>query len=315
MSDRVKAKRLDGSIPVWRSLRFWQSAGQVGAAVGIAIALGVLGDNLLFNLEQIGIRLGFDFLGSQAGFTISDTILPYTPADSYQIALLVGVVNSLRVIGLGLILATAIGITAGMARLSANWLVRTIAQIYVETLRNTPLLLQLFFWYFAVFLALPNAASPLQILGWTLSSRGVTGWGLQMSSEFASLLAGLSLYTGTFIAEIIRGGIQSVPRGQGEAARSLGIKPLPTLWLVVFPQALRAILPPLANQYLNLAKNSSLAVAIGYPDLYAISSTTFNQTGRAVEVMAIVMVAYLVMSLSISLLINIYNRSIQLVER
>ncbi len=302
-------------IRFWRRMRFWRGVGQFGAAFGVAIVLGVLGDNLLFNLEQIGIRLGFDFLGSQAGFTVNDTIVSYSPADSYGRALLVGVVNSLRAIVLGLVVATGIGIVAGMSRLSDNWLVRTVAQVYVETLRNTPLLLQLFFWYFAVFLTLPNAAHPWQLFGWTLSSRGVMGWGMQMSSEFASLLAGLSLYTGTFIAEIIRGGIGSVPRGQWEAARSLGMKPLSTLWLVIFPQALRTILPPLANQYLNLAKNSSLAVAIGYPDLYAISSTTFNQTGRAVEVMAIVMVAYLVMSLSISLLLNLYNRSIQLVER
>ena len=129
------------------------------------------------------------------------------------------------------------------------------------------------------------------------------------------MLAGLTIYTGTFIAEIVRGGIQSVPRGQWEAARSLGLKPGLLMRLVIFPQALRAILPPLSNQYLNLAKNSSLAIAVGYPDLYAIASTTFNQTGRAVEVMILICATYLTICLVISLLMNMYNRSVQLVER
>jgi general L-amino acid transport system permease protein len=302
-------------MPIWRDVRFWRMAGQAIAAVAIVTLLGILTDNLFFNLEQIGIRPGFDFLNSQAGFTIGDTTLPYEPFDPYHRALLVGLVNSLRVILAGILLATLIGVTAGIARLSGNWLLRKLALVYVETLRNTPLLLQLFFWYFAVFLTLPNAANPLQWWGFSLSSRGVTGFGLQISSEFAALLLGLSLYTGTFIAEIVRGGIQSVPRGQAEAARSLGLKPGLVMRLVVFPQALRSIIPPLANQYLNLAKNSSLAIAIGYPDLYAISSTTFNQTGRAVEVMVIIMATYLILSLTISLLMNVYNRSVQLVER
>lgn len=139
--------------------------------------------------------------------------------------------------------------------------------------------------------------------------------GLSLSSEFSAILLGLSIYTGTFIAEVVRGGIQSVPKGQWEAARSLGLQPGPTLRLVILPQALRTIIPPLANQYLNLAKNSSLAIAVGFPDLYAIASTTFNQTGRAVEVMILISLTYLSISLIISLLLNLYNRSVQLVER
>ena len=267
-------------------------------------------------MQPLGIRLGFGFLNAQAGFTIGDTPIPYQPSDSYWRALLVGLVNSLRVILAGLVLATAIGVTAGIARLSDNWLVRNLALVYVETLRNTPLLLQLFFWYFAVFFSLPPADAPMTWLGWlSFSKSGVQLGDLRLSSEFSALLLGLAIYTATFIAEIVRGGIQSVSKGQWEAAKSLGLKPGLVMALVVFPQALRAIIPPLANQYLNLAKNSSLAIAVGYPDLYAIASTTFNQTGRAVEVMLLICATYLTISLLISLLMNFYNRSVQFVER
>lgn len=303
--------------PVWRDIRFWRFVGQAIAVVLIVLAFSFLLGNLNRNLQQLGIRLGFGFLRSQAGFSIGDVPIPYQPSDSYSRALLVGLVNSLRVIGLGIGLATIVGVTAGIARLSDNWLVRNLALVYVETLRNTPLLLQLFFWYFAVFFSLPPTDAAINWFGLIeFSKSGVQLLGgLRLSSEFAAILLGLSIYTGTFIAEIVRGGIQSVPRGQWDAARSLGLKPNLVMWLIVLPQALRAILPPLANQYLNLAKNSSLAIAIGYPDLYAVASTTFNQTGRAVEVMALICATYLTISLLISLLMNLYNRSVQLVER
>jgi general L-amino acid transport system permease protein len=306
------------SSSFWRDVRFWRFAGQAGAIVLIVLALLFLLGNLNRNLQQLGIRLGFDFLRSQAGFTIADTPLPYQPSDSYGIALLVGLVNSLRVILVGIGVATVVGVTAGIARLSDNWLVRNLALVYVETLRNTPLLLQLFFWYFAVFFSLPPADTPIVWLGGllTFSKNGITlPGGLSLSSEFAAILLGLSIYTGTFIAEVVRGGIQSVPKGQWEAARSLGLQSGQTLRLVILPQALRTIVPPLANQYLNLAKNSSLAIAVGFPDLYAVASTTFNQTGRAVEVMILISLTYLLISLIISLLLNLYNRSVQLVER
>lgn len=302
--------------PFWRDTRFWRIAGQVLVVFLVAIVFLILWINLTRNLNRLGIRLGFGFLNSQAGFRISETPIPYQSNNPYSRALLVGLLNSLKVMASGIVLATIVGITAGIARLADNWLVRKLALVYVEVLRNTPLLLQLFFWYFAVFLSLPNAEQPIRFLGLSLSSQGMQlPGGLTFSPEFSALLLGLTFYTGTFIAEIVRGGIQSVPRGQWEAARSLGLKPFPVLWLVILPQALRAILPPLANQYLNLAKNSSLAIAIGYSDLYAVSSTTFNQTGRAVEVMILISAAYLSISLTISLLINLYNRAVQLVER
>jgi general L-amino acid transport system permease protein len=292
-------------------------AGQAIAVLLILLAILFFWSNLARNLQQLGIRLGFGFLNSQAGFTIGETPVPYQSSDSYSRALLVGLVNSLRVIVTGIVFASLVGITAGIARLSDNWLVRTIALVYVETLRNTPLLLQLFFWYFAVFLTLPTPDNAVQWLGlFSISNAGmVLPGGLRLSPEFSALLLGLSIYTATFIAEVVRGGIQSVPKGQWEAAKSLGLKPGLTMRLVILPQALRAIVPPLANQYLNLAKNSSLALAVGYPDLYAISSTTFNQTGRAVEVMVLISATYLTISLTISLLLNLYNRSVQIVER
>ena len=300
----------------WQHPHFGRFAGQAIAVVLVITLLGFLWTNLNRNLANLGIRLGFSFLQSQAGFAIGESVIPYTSTDTYARALLVGLLNSLRVIGLGLVTATLIGVMAGLARLSSNWLVRNLALVYVEALRNLPLLLQLFFWYFAVFLRLPPPESAVRGLGVQLSNSGVTlPGGMHLSPEFAALLLGLAIYTGTFIAEIVRGGIQSVPKGQWEAARSLGFNRLQQMRLIIFPQALRAIVPPLGNQYLNLAKNSSLAIAVGYPDLYAVASTTFNQTGRAVEIMILISLTYLSMSLIISLLLNLFNRRVQLVER
>jgi general L-amino acid transport system permease protein len=308
----------------------------------------------------------------------------------------VGVINTLRVVGLGIVLATLLGLVAGVARLSSNWLVAKIAAAYVEIIRNTPVLLQLFFWFFAVILKLPNVRNSLSLPGsiylnvrgiyipWAIPTEtfgtwravliaglmvaglawlGAAGWeqrtgrggfaplyalaafaliavvgwfvlpappltpdvpvlrglnyrgGARISPEYAALLFGLVFYTGAFIAEIVRAGIQSVSKGQVEAARALGLRPLQVLRLVVFPQALRVIIPPLTSQYLNLAKNSSLAVAIGFPDLFSIGGTIFNQTGHALEIISLIMISYLTMSLTTSLLLNIYNRRVRLVER
>ena len=208
------------------------------------------------------------------------------------------------------------GITAGIAKISDNWLVRNIALIYVEIFRNTPLLLQLLFWYSAVFLSFPNVNNRIFLAGLIyLSQDGLEIIGFKFSSEFAALLIGLVFYTGSFIAEIVRAGIQSVSKGQWEAARSLGLKPGSIMRLVIFPQALRVIIPPLTSQYLNLTKNSSLAIAIGYPDIYFVASTTFNQTGKAVEVMLLIMLTYLTFSLTISLVMNLLNRAVQIKER
>jgi general L-amino acid transport system permease protein len=277
----------------------------------VLLVLGFLGVNLWLNLRRLGLPFGFNFLRSPAGFGIGETVVPYQPTDPYWWALLVGLTNSLRVVGLAMIGATAIGFIAGIARLSDNWLVRQIAKVYVELLRNMPLLLQLLFWYGAVFLALPPESQPLSLGFMQVSKAGVNLLGVQLSSEFGSLLLGLTLYTGTFIAEIVRGGIQSVPKGQWEAARSLGLPGGLALRKIIIPQALRSMIPSLANQYLNLSKNSSLAIAIGYPDLYATASTTFNQTGRAVEVMILISLTYLLVSLLISALLNGYNQRLQ----
>ncbi|MCL1471672.1 amino acid ABC transporter permease [Argonema antarcticum] len=303
-------------LNLWRDVRFWRFAGQFLAVLIAAIVVAILWGNLNRNLQQLGIQPGFGFLNSQAAFDIGETLISYAPSDTYSRALLVGLVNSLRVMVVGIILTTIVGITAGIARLSDNWLVRKLALVYVEIFRNTPLLLQLLFWYFAVFLTLPKVENPISVLGFIrLSQNGLELPGIQFSPEFSTLLIGITLYTGAFIAEIVRGGIQSVSRGQWEAAASLGLKPGLAMRLVIFPQALRVIIPPLTSQYLNLAKNSSLAVAIGYPDIYLVASTTFNQTGRAVEVMLLIMTIYLTISLIISLVMNLFNKSVQLKER
>jgi len=289
-----------------------------------------------------------------------------------------------------------LGTATALARLSTNWLVNKIASVYIEIIRNVPLAVQLFFWYFAVFQQLPSVqesfelpgpiffsqrglymvwASPTATFGawmifviagvvlavvlyrvlsgyqlrtgrttypiatalFVLIALPVVGWflagasplsktmpvlgkfnfsgGLNLTPEFTALLVGLVIYTGAFIAEVVRAGILAVSRGQFEAARAVGLPPMLVLRLVVLPQALRVIIPPLISQYLNLTKNSSLAILIGYPDLFFVGRTTINQAGRAVPVFALVMVSYLLMSLTTSAIMNVYNRRIQLVER
>ncbi len=394
-----KRQGLNWSNPatLLRDERFWKIAGQAIAVVLVVTVVAIFTDNLLYNLDQKGIPLGFDFLNSQASFDIGETLIPYDRSDSYGRAIVVGLVNSLRVIVVGLVLATIVGLVVGIARLSDNWLVQKLALVYVETFRNIPLLVQLFFWYFAFFLGLPPIEKRITLPGsilltqqgfalpWLAATTGTGIWlvllalgvlgaawlwrwrtrlmleqgsaekpvlwglgaialsaaialiltrtgpfilslpqvtdkaqfqgGLVLRPEFGTLLLGLVIYTGSFIAEIVRAGIQSVPKGQLEAAQALGLKPGRIMQMVILPQALRVIIPPLTSQYLNLAKNSSLAFAIGYPDIYSVASTTFNQTGRVVQVMLLIMVTYLTISLLISLLMNLYNRKVQLKER
>ncbi|MEA5619270.1 ABC transporter permease subunit [Cronbergia sp. UHCC 0137] len=296
--------------------RFWQNAGQLIAVFLIVVVVIVIWSNLNRNFRQLGIQFGFDFLNQQASFDIGETLIGYKPTDTYSRALWVGLINSLRIAIAGIFLTTIVGVTAGISRLSGNWLVRNIALVYVDIFRNTPLLLQLLFWYFAVFLSFPKVENKISVLGLvSLSQNGIELPGITFSPEFSSLLLGLTFYTGAFIAEIVRGGIQAVPKGQSEAARSLGLKPSLAMGLVIFPQALRLIIPPLTSQYLNLMKNSSLAIAIGYPDIYFVASTTFNQTGKAVEVMILIMLTYLTLSLIISLIMNFFNRTVQILER
>ncbi|BAY84003.1 polar amino acid ABC transporter inner membrane subunit [Calothrix parasitica NIES-267] len=299
-----------------RDTRFWKIATQVIAVILAIIIVSILFVNVSRNLQRLGIQFGFDFLQQGASFDIGETSIDYQPTDDYSRALWVGLINTLRIAIAGIILTTIVGITAGIARLSDNWLVRNIALVYVEIIRNTPLLLQLLFWYSAVFLSFPNVSNRISIAGLIyLSQDGLEIIGFKFSPEFAALLIGLVIYTGSFIAEIVRAGIQSVSKGQWEAARSLGLKPGLTMRLIIFPQALRVIIPPLTSQYLNLTKNSSLAIAIGYPDIYFVASTTFNQTGKAVEVMLLIMLTYLTFSLTISLFMNLLNRTVQIKER
>jgi general L-amino acid transport system permease protein len=303
--------------PFWRDKRFWPIVGQLIVVVAVATIVAIFSHNVIYNLQKLGIQLGFDFLQSQASFDIGETPIAYQPSDPYSRALLVGLLNSLRVIIVCIIAATIVGITVGVARLSDNWLVRKLAFVYVEILRNTPVLLQLFFWYFAVFLSLAKTATQISLFGLiNISNQGISlPFGIYFSPELSALVLGLTLYSAAFIAEIVRAGILSVPKGQWEAARSLGLKPSLVMRLVIFPQALRLIIPPLTSQYLNIAKNSSLAIAIGYADIYFVASTTFNQTGRAVEVMLLIVATYLTMSLIISLTMNFFNRKVQLKER
>jgi general L-amino acid transport system permease protein len=364
--------------------------------VAVVVALGAfLVHNTLVNLRRQNIASGFGFLDREAAFGIGESLIAYSPADTYARAFLVGLLNTLYVAGLGIVLATILGTFIGILRLSGNWLIRKLSQIYVETFRNVPLLLQLFFWWALLRESAPAPRQAWQSLpdvfisnrgivfpvpepnpayGWIVSALLVgvmatvaivrwakrrqartgeqfpTGWvglglilglpvavflacgvplsldrpelkgfnfsgGHAVSPEFAALLLGLVIYTGAFIAEIVRAGILAVGWGQTEAAMALGLRPGQRMRLIVLPQALRVIVPPMTSQYLGLTKNSSLAVAIGYPDLVSIANTTINQTGQAVEGIAMIMAVYLTISLLISLLMNLYNRAVALVER
>jgi general L-amino acid transport system permease protein len=306
----------------------WQSL----ALLSAAIAVGWIASTTVENLRERGIASGFGFLLTEAGFEIGETTwLEYEPRDSYLHAIGVGVLNTLRVAALAIVVATVLGGALGLARLSRNWLLAKLADVYVETIRNVPLLVQLFFWYAVITEHLPAPAEALNPApGFFLTNRGVafpslrwpfdvdypelTGFnfsgGASLSPEFAALVIGLIVYSGSFIAEVVRGGILSVDRGQFEAAHSLGLGSWATLRFVILPQALRAIVPPLTSQYLNITKNSSLAVAIGYPDLVSIANTIINQTGQAIEGIAIIMFVYLSISLTLSVIMNWYNRAV-----
>lgn len=383
-----------GKVKRWKRPQLRDGLLQGLVLVVIGLGFVYLGHNLL---QKMTVPFGFDFLTTKSGPSIGETLVAYTPTDDIGRAFFVGLLNSLRVMVIGIVLATLWGIIVGLGRLSDNWLVRQLALIYVETIRNFPLLLLLLFLYLGVFLKLPsferrlilpgpaylsqngmalpwfagNTATLPWLLAWGGSltiavwvwrwqvrrqieqgTRDATLWlpvgiviialiivglvtrsapvtrdlprvidnlriegGLQLSSEFSALLLGLTLYTAAFISEIVRAGINAVAPGQWEAARALGLKPMTILRFVVFPQALRVMVPPLTSQYLNLAKNSSLAVAIGYPDVYYVASASLESTGRTLEIILLLMSVYLTISLTISLAMNLYNRSLQVVER
>ena len=369
---------------------FWQVL-----VVGIAVAIVAwLWSNALHNLSVRRISTGFAFLGREAGMPIADTWIAYSPKDPYVRAFLVGIVNTLRVAVIGIVLATVLGTLIGIARLSSNWLLSRLAAVYVEVLRDIPLLLQLLFWYVlmqglpaarnawrpieGVYLSnrglilpsVPIAEANLLVIGaivlgltalyllqrrliaqqmadgrarhiwpwalvlvvglpallswilgatWTIAIPELRGFnfigGLTQAPEYFALLIALVTYTSAFIAEIVRSGIQAVDKGQWDAAKALGLRRGFVLRHIVLPQALRVIIPPMTSQYLNLTKNSSLAVAVGYQDIVSIANTTLNQTGQAIEAIALIMLVFLTISLGISLFMNWYNARIALVER
>ena len=271
---------------------------------------GVLINNLAVNLIRTGLGLSFEWLSRPAGFALAEHPLPYRSSDPYAWALLVGWLNSLKVILAGLVTATVLGVLAGAARRSINPLLRQLAALYVGLIRQVPLLLQLLFWYFVALLGLPRTnPSPLGSL-LTLTNQGISVLGVHLSVEFTAVLLGLSVFTGASIAEVVRGGLDSVPRGQWEAFRSLGLSEAMGVRRVVLPQALPAILPGLTSQYLNLAKNSTLAIAVGYADLYAVSDTTITQTGRAIEGFLLLLLSFLLLNLIINAAMQLLNRAV-----
>jgi general L-amino acid transport system permease protein len=381
---------------VWTNPRLRALVFQVAAIVGVVSLIWFFAATAHDNLERQHIASGFGFLNNTAGFGVIQTLIPYSEESSYGMVFWVGLCNTLLVAAIGTVFAVLLGFVIGVARLSSNWLVSSLAAVYVETLRNIPLLLQLFFWYFAILRPLPGPREAITLLPEVfLSNRGIAMPALQATSstlafalitaltlagvvilrrwarrrrietgqpfpdgriaialliglpllaillfgapihlfapvmgtfnfdggwhllpEFVALTFGLSVYTAAFIAEIVRSGILSVSKGQTEAAHALGLSNSHTLRLVVIPQALRVIVPPLTSQILNLTKNSSLAVAIGYPDLVSIfAGTVLNQTGQAIEVIAMTMGVYLVISLATSFAMNIYNARVAIVER
>jgi general L-amino acid transport system permease protein len=389
--DRPRRRPLSIS---WRDERLSGLVWQI-VVVGIAIAIVAwLWSNAVHNLSVRRISTGFAFLGREAGMPIADSWLAYTPKNTYLRAFLVGIVNTLRVAVIGIVLATVVGTLVGIARLSSNWLLSRLAAVYVELLRDLPLLLQLLFWYVimqglpaarnawkpveGVFLSnrglvlpsIPIEENNLWVIGaaavgliafyllrrqliarqmqdgrarrlwpyalmlviglpallsfalgasWTVTMPELRGFnfvgGLTLAPEYFALLVALVTYTSAFIAEIVRSGIQAVPRGQWDAAKALGLRRGFVLQHIVLPQALRVIIPPMTSQYLNLTKNSSLAVAVGYQDIVSIANTTLNQTGQAIEAIALIMCVFLTISLAISLFMNWYNARIALVER
>jgi general L-amino acid transport system permease protein len=382
--------RLRWSDPVLRSI-VWQ----ILIVGGLVALIWYLVANTNQNLAARRIATGFGFLSRIAGIPIGESMLPYNPSvNTYLDALAIGVLNTLKVAVIGIVLATVLGTLIGIGRLSRNWLLAKLTAVYVEVLRDIPLLLQLLFWY-TLLQGLPAPRQSLRIGDAVfLSNRGVRvpvidwqpahGWallafavgvaalalyaracrrrqeatgvrpvmwpvallllvglpvavwaplgaplaidkpvlrgfnfagGATLTPEFFALLVGLVIYTSSYIAEIVRSGIEAVPQGQWEAAAALGLRRRVVLRQIVLPQALRIIVPPLTSQYLNLTKNSSLAVAVGYQDIVSIANTTLNQTGQAIEGIAIIMAVYLTISLSISLFMNWYNARIALVER
>jgi general L-amino acid transport system permease protein len=390
LGSRSRAKVSPWNDPVIRGWVF-----QIIVVGLVALLAWFLVSNTVENLQRQKIASGFHYLEREAGFEIGDTMIAYSPASTYARAILVGMLNTLRVAVLGIFLATILGTLIGVGRLSPNWLLAKVCEGYVEMFRNVPLLLWLFLIYKLISEAFPGPRQAINVLdSFFLSNRGLyfpvplaspvyewmgiamlvgivaafvvrrwakkrqdaTGqpfpviwssvglvlglpilvwllggaphhmsWpelkgfnfegGTVIQPEFTALLVGLVLYTSAFVAEIVRSGILALNKGQSEAAMAIGLSRTQVMRLVLLPQALRIIVPPMTSQYLNITKNSSLAIAIGYPDLVASINVTINQTGQAIENILIIMAAYLSVSLSISAFMNWYNKRIALRER
>ncbi len=280
---------------------------QFGICIILFGFIGILINNLTINLIRTGLGFNFSWLSQASSFALAEHPLPYSSSDSYAWALVIGWLNSLKVIVSSLILATFLGTLIGLARTGKNSLLGLISAGYITIIRQTPLLLQLMFWYFVGFLGLTDNKFIKINNIFNISNQGIEFSGLTFSSEFLALLLGLSIFTSAYIAEVIRGGILSVPRGQWEAFRSLGLSERKGLIRIIIPQALPAIIPGLTSQYLNLAKNSTLAIAVGYSDIYAINDTIINQTGRAIECFIILLVSFLLINLLITNTMEIIN--------
>ncbi len=283
---------------------------QFGIFIIFLGVVGILINNLIINLIRTGLGFNFNWLFKPASFALAEHPLPYNSSDSYAWALFIGWLNSLKVIISSLIISTFLGTLIGIARTGKNPLLGMISAFYITIIRQTPLLLQLMFWYFVGFLGLTdNMLIKLNNI-FIISNKGIEFLDLTFSSEFLALLIGLSIFTSAYIAEVIRGGILSVSRGQWEAFRSLGLSEREGLFRIIIPQALPAIIPGLTSQYLNLAKNSTLAIAVGYSDIYAINDTIINQTGRAIECFIILLISFLFLNLLITNSMEIINRLI-----
>ena len=300
--------------------RRWRDWGwQAVVVLALVAAVWWLGSTTLENMRLRGIRSGFGFLTEPAGFEIGEGWISHDAQRPYWHAFLVGLVNTFRAALPAIVACTVLGTLLGVGRFSRNGLVRGLCHAIVDLVRNVPLLLQLLTWYLVLTQTLPEAGDPWTWAGVVQLSKNGLAFGREqdvlLTPEYLAIVLGLSLYTSAYVAEVVRSGIAAVPAGQLEAATALGLSRGQTLRRIVLPQALRLVIPPLTNQYLNLTKNSSLGVAVGYPELVSVANTTLNQTGRAVECIAIVMAVYLVLSFLTAFAMGRLNRRYAARER
>ena len=303
---------------MWRNEKTRGLAIQIALLASIAALVGLLVATAVDNLKRRGIPIGWDFLWSPSKVVISESLLSYDHDSATWRAIVVGIVNTLYVSALVIVLSTLAGALLGLARLSANPLARGASRVWIEVARNFPPIVILIFLYSLWWKVLPPLDEAWQPLpGMTLSMRGLQlerfGW--ELSPELSTVLIGLTLYTAGFVAEIMRAGVQSIAKGQWEAGRSLALPPFKLLRLVIVPQTLRVIVPPMNSQYINVVKNSTLVIAVGYPDFLAVMNTIISKSSHSIEGVGIILGVYLTINLALSALANWYNRRIALVER